>query len=240
MALGAMGLGFCPAHAAQLSLAAPATSTQSSDLTGGTTSIRALDGNTGSYSATLDASNSFWEVELPRTYWMTRIEVVAPSAVTLSNVCSGLTFTLHDLRDRLTFTSTVTNPGLGGTWGIDLPPRHPRADAALRPLASPDQRQRHARGGAGRGAGLRRPGLRGRPSARRHLRRSHPVHHLGRRRPPGRGRQPLHLQPHRHQHAQRLLAVHAGSAARAAPRGADQSPRHRGRPLAGPHPARAG
>jgi hypothetical protein len=122
MALGAMGLGFCPAHAAQLSLAAPATSTQSSDLTGGTTSIRALDGNTGSYSATLDASNSFWEVELPRTYWMTRIEVVAPSAVTLSNVCSGLTFTLHDLRDRLTFTSTVTNPGLGGTWGIDLPP----------------------------------------------------------------------------------------------------------------------
>jgi hypothetical protein len=110
-----------PVSAVQLALSSLGTAVQSSDLSATYTAAKAIDGQTASYSATQNAADSFWEVELARSYRMSRVEIVAPSAGSLSGVVGGLTLRIFDLRDRTRFTTNVVNPGLGGTWSVDLP-----------------------------------------------------------------------------------------------------------------------
>lgn len=117
-----MCLGIVPTlDAALLPLVTNGTVRQSSDLSATNLAGKAADGLNGSYSATLNTTGGYWEVEFRRTYPLTRIELVAPTAPALSSITSGLDFRIHDVRDHVVFSTVVTNPGAGGTWAVDLP-----------------------------------------------------------------------------------------------------------------------
>jgi hypothetical protein len=100
----------------QLNLTALGVARQTGDPTNLNSAALAIDGNAATYSATPDVTNSFWELELPRAYSISRLEVVPPASP--SGITSGLVVRVQDLRDRTLFQSIITGTG---TWITNLP-----------------------------------------------------------------------------------------------------------------------
>ncbi|HOA62324.1 MAG TPA: discoidin domain-containing protein, partial [Verrucomicrobiota bacterium] len=107
--------------AVQLDLAQLGMATQTGDLSAANAPARALDGNAGTFSATTEIPNAYWECELSRVYTLTRIEIVAPSDSSYGDALNGLVLRLEDLRDCTVFETPVNDPGPGSTWAADLP-----------------------------------------------------------------------------------------------------------------------
>ncbi len=118
----AAGVAAFRAPAAQLNLSAFGVVTQSTDLSVSTPASRAIDGSSNTISATRNEPGGYWYWEAPRVIPLTRVEMIAPTPSGFSNMTGGLTLRVEDLHDRAVFTCAVTNPGAGGTWGVDLPP----------------------------------------------------------------------------------------------------------------------
>lgn len=108
------------AGAAQVGVTNFGAVSQSSSGSATNLAVRAVDSNSVSWSSTSNSAGSFWEVELKRPFGLSRVEVVSPPAP-LTNVTDGLRLKIFGMRDQLLFQSVVTNPGVGGTWGLDLP-----------------------------------------------------------------------------------------------------------------------
>jgi hypothetical protein len=90
------------------------------ELTGAGSAALAVDGNVGTVATSAAATNAYWEAELPIPYRLTRIEVVNPSTGDPARL-AGLVARVEDIRDQVVFSATLTNPGAGGTWSVDLP-----------------------------------------------------------------------------------------------------------------------
>jgi hypothetical protein len=81
----------------------------------------ATDGQPGTVSATAEGPDAFWECELRRPYHLTRVEIVAATEPVHAGAADGLLLEVQDLRDRVLFSSPVSDPGPGGTWAVDVP-----------------------------------------------------------------------------------------------------------------------
>ncbi|MFO1520694.1 MAG: lamin tail domain-containing protein [Kiritimatiellia bacterium] len=105
--------------ASQLSLSTLANVRQSSDSSATTLAAKAVDASTTTFATTQNLTDSWWEAELPTPYTMTRIEVVN-TTVSPARL-AGLVLRVQDIRDQTVYSTTLTNPGSGATWSVDLP-----------------------------------------------------------------------------------------------------------------------
>ncbi|MCW1923130.1 lamin tail domain-containing protein [Luteolibacter arcticus] len=102
-----------------LDLTSIATVTQSS--TNGTnTAALAIDANAATFSETQNLSNSYWLLTLDRSRPVRRVELVARADAASARL-GGLTLRLLDANSNTLATTSVSHPGVGGTWGFDIP-----------------------------------------------------------------------------------------------------------------------
>ncbi|HVY71759.1 MAG TPA: lamin tail domain-containing protein, partial [Verrucomicrobiae bacterium] len=94
--------------------------TQSSDATSANIAARAMDGTSATFSLTADEPGSHWRAELGRHYLLHSVQVVNRAAPN-DRELAGLALRLFNLDDQVVFQTTLTNPGAGGTWAVDLP-----------------------------------------------------------------------------------------------------------------------
>ena len=71
-------------------------------------------------SETNDVANSQWLLTLDRSRPVTRVELVNRSDSNSTRM-GGLTLRLLDQQSNTLATTTVTDPGAGGTWGFNVP-----------------------------------------------------------------------------------------------------------------------
>lgn len=106
-------------EAGPLNLAAIGVVTQSST-NGANAAGLAIDGNWATSSQTQNLTNSHWLLTLDRERPLTRVEIVAPNGTTSTRV-GGLVMRLLDAESNTVAIATVSHPGVGGTWGFDVP-----------------------------------------------------------------------------------------------------------------------
>lgn len=116
-----LALASLTATAAPLDLARLGIARQNDDAATTSPAARAIDGQPTTFSVTAEAPDAFWECELRRPYLLSRIEIVASTDLLHTGATDGLVLEVHDLRDRVLFTSPVSDPGPGGIWAVDLP-----------------------------------------------------------------------------------------------------------------------
>ncbi|MFP6907079.1 MAG: CotH kinase family protein, partial [Verrucomicrobiota bacterium] len=79
-----------------------------------------LDGNTGNFTHTADAVDSWWQVVLDQAFMIERVEVV-----NRANCCAarlgGLTLRVFDGSDQVVHETVMTNPGLGASFHAIFP-----------------------------------------------------------------------------------------------------------------------
>jgi hypothetical protein len=103
-----------------LNLAAIGKVSQSSTFAAGSEAGKAIDGNPNSYSQTGAGLDEWWLLTLDRTRRVDRIEIVNRLDANAARL-QGLTLRLLDEGANTLAVTTVANPGLGATWGFDVP-----------------------------------------------------------------------------------------------------------------------
>jgi hypothetical protein len=81
----------------------------------------AIDGNPGTYSETLDLTNSYWLLTLDRARPINRVELVNRSDANAARL-QGLTLRVLDNSSNSIASATVSNPGAGNNWVCSAPP----------------------------------------------------------------------------------------------------------------------
>lgn len=103
-----------------IALGAVAIAQQSSDLSAAYPAALAIDGDPATFSQTADVTDSFWMLTLDRLRPIHRVEVVNRRDAAAARA-AGLVLRILDDQSNTVASATLTNPGLGGVWGFDLP-----------------------------------------------------------------------------------------------------------------------
>ncbi len=80
----------------------------------------AIDGNTATFSHTLNFPNSYWMADLGAAYRIDRVEIVNRDSCCATRL-SGLVLRVFDAASNSVASAVLVNPGLGGTWSYVLP-----------------------------------------------------------------------------------------------------------------------
>lgn len=106
---------------AQIDLQTHGTATQSSDWnTAGTFAApKGIDDDTSTFTHTKNWSGSWWQLELDQAFTLERIEIVNRNG--WAERMEGLNLRVYDGSDQLVHEAVLTNPGISGTHGENLP-----------------------------------------------------------------------------------------------------------------------
>lgn len=104
-----------------VNLAAIGKPSQTSDANVNSGASRAMDGDPATYSQTGDLADSYWIVELDRSRPIRRVEVVNRRDCCAARLAGLVLRVLNDDSNTVA-SATLANPGLGATWGFDVPP----------------------------------------------------------------------------------------------------------------------